>query len=181
MHRILIDQNNIAQACHIQHLLFPQPNCNADRDYENGYLFPDRRREYWMLEEDGEVVGIQGIYDLAIEPEAAWLGWFGILPPYRHKGYAMQALRMFENLARERGYQYARLFTERGDAAAIALYLKCGYFQEEYSCPTDPEALTVPMYIMSKSLYPDCECPRWDNRDIALWYQFSKQGERLYE
>ena len=34
---------------------------------------------------------------------------------------------------------------------------------------------------MSKSLYPGRECPPWDNRDISLWYQFSKQGERIYE
>lgn len=39
----------------------------------------------------------------------------------------------------------------------------------------------VPMYVMSKSLYPHRECPKWGDRDIGLWRQFTKQVERLYE
>ena len=181
MKLIPIDRSNIAAACRIQHTLFQEPECNADRDYENAILFPDRHREYWLLEVDGAWVGIAGIYDLAVDPETAWLAWFGILPEYQRRGYATEALRMFEDVARQRGYLYARLFTERTDAAAIACYLYNGYFQEEYSCSTDRDALKIPMYIMSKSLYPGRECPPWDNRDISLWYQFSKQGERIYE
>lgn len=176
-----IDSGNIAQACRIQHTLFPQPECNADRDYENAILHPQKAREYWLLEVDGTWVGIAGIYDLPVDPESAWLGWFGILPPYQRRGYATEALRLFEEEARARGYLYARLFTEQTDAAAIACYLRNGYFQEAYNCPTDPDALKIPMYIMSKSLYPGRACPPWDNRDISLWYQFSKQGERIYE
>ena len=166
---IPIDQNNIMHACQIQHLLFPQENCFADRDYENGYLYPERGQEYWLLEVDGAWVGTAGIYHLKVEPETAWLGWFGILPEYRRRGYATEAIRLFEDVARSRGYLYARLFTER-----------TGFFQEEYNCPTDPGAKEVLMYIMSKSLYPGRECPPWNDRDISLWYQFSKQGEKLY-
>ena len=180
MKLIPIDQNNIVHACQIQHLLFPQENCFADRDYENGYLYPERGMDYWLLEVDGAWVGIAGIYNLKVEPETAWLAWFGILPEYRRRGYATEAIRMFEDVARSRGYLYARLFTERADAAAIACYLHNGFFQEEYNCPTDPGAKEVLMYIMSKSLYPGRECPPWNDRDISLWYQFSKQGEMLY-
>ena len=123
MKLIPIDQYTIVHACQIQHLLFPQENCFADRDYENGYLYPERGQEYWLLEVDGAWVGTAGIYHLKVEPETAWLGWFGILPEYRRRGYATEAIRLFEDVARSRGYLYARLFTERTDAAAIACYL----------------------------------------------------------
>ena len=176
-----ITADNVAMACRMQHQLFPQEDCNADHDYVNGYTHPERRREHWLIQVGSDFVGIAGIYDLDVEPETAWLGWFGIMPEFRRKGYGEAALSLFEDVARKRGYLYARLFTERTDADAIRLYLRCGFSQEEYSCPTDPDSLTVPMYIMSKSLYMDRPCPAWNNRDIKLWYQFSKQTERLYE
>jgi hypothetical protein len=63
---------------------------------------------------------------------------------------------------------------------AAACRIQHTLFQEP-ECNADRDALKIPIYIMSKSLYPGRECPPWDNRDISLWYQFSKQGERIYE
>ena len=32
-----------------------------------------------------------------------------------------------------------------------------------------------------KDINADRECPKWGDRDIGLWRQFTKQIERLYE
>ena len=181
MDLVRITQDNVATACRIQHLLFPGKGINADRDFVNGFLQPERGKEYWLLQVGEDYVGIAGLYSIRLDPETAWLAWFGILPEFRRRGYATEALGLFEARARERGFLYARLFTERADDAAIACYRKNGYFLEEYNCPTDAGAEMVPMYVMSKSLYPDRECPKWGDRDIGLWRQFTKQVERLYE
>ena len=103
MDLIPITQDNVATACRIQHQLFPGKDINADRDFVNGFLQPERGKEYWLLQ------------------------------------------------------------------------------VEEYNCPTDKGAAMVPMCVMSKSLYPHRECPKWGDRDIGLWRQLTKQVERLYE
>lgn len=181
MELIPITKENVATACRIQHQLFPGKDINADRDFVNGFLQPERGKEYWLLRVGDDLVGVSGLYNIRAEPETAWLAWFGILPGFRRRGYATEALARFEDIARQRGYIYARLFTERTDEAAIRCYLKNGFFREEYNCTTDAGARQVPMYVMSKSLYPDRECPKWSDRDLGLWRQFTKQVERLYE
>jgi RimJ/RimL family protein N-acetyltransferase len=93
---VKITQDNVATACRIQHRLFPGKDINADRDFVNGFLQPERGKEYWLLQVGEDYVGIAGLYSIRLDPETAWLAWFGILPEFRRRGYATEALGLFE-------------------------------------------------------------------------------------
>lgn len=68
-------------------------------------------------------VGITGLYYYPGDRDNAWLGWFGIRKPFRRQQLGSTAMRLFEEMAVARGYQYARLYTDAEDNdAAIAFY-----------------------------------------------------------
>lgn len=55
------------------------------------------------------------------------LYFIGILPPYRRRGYAMQALRLLEDKIRQQGLEEIRLYVFGHNTPACALYEKMGY------------------------------------------------------
>ena len=173
MDLIKIDRSNIGLAREIQRLLFPDSDAavNYLEAVENvsGY-------EYWLVEEEGEFVGISGIYSLPVDPDSAWLGWFGILPKFRRMGLGSRVIRAFEDVARERGFLYARLYTGRYDnEVAKAFYRANGYQEEFYDCPEDPGGLVEPLSIFLKALNESSCVPPWGNKSMNIDEQWKKQ------
>ena len=172
MEYIKIDMGNLDIARDIENTIFPE------YDALNNFLdsFAEGAKgEYYLIKEKETYIGIVGIYSYVDYPDDAWLGWFGFLEPYRHQGYGKQALNFFEELARSRGFRYARLYTDtNNNDDAKGFYKHQGYFEERYLNLKDPASFMYPISIFSKSLY-DERCPHWNNRDIHFTKQVHKQ------
>lgn len=85
-----------------------------------------KRLEYYLGYENGEVVGISGVY--ADSPDECWLGWFGIRPEYRRKCYATNMLGLQLEMMKNYGYKVCRLYTDEViNKAAVQLYIKMGF------------------------------------------------------
>ena len=170
-----ITEDNIDYAVQIQNELFPEEN--ARQNYEesvtgiSGY-------EYYLVYEDGNYVGVTGIYSYPGDNENAWLGWFGIREPYRRKHLGSQVLKMFEDMALRKEYRNTRLYTDAVDnEAAIAFYTANGYTSEPYDNPDDPACRQIKTLIFPKSLIQGFANP-WNNRNIHLSEQIAKQRQK---
>lgn len=85
-----------------------------------------KRLEYYLGYENGSVVGISGVY--ANSANECWLGWFGIRPEYRRKGYAFAMLNLQLEIMKNYGYEICRLYTsEIINKEAVQLYRKIGF------------------------------------------------------
>jgi len=85
-----------------------------------------QRLEYYLGYENGNVVGITGVY--ADNSDECWLGWFGIRPEYRRRGYATEMLKLQLQMMKNYGYKICRLYTYTTiNKEAIPIYLKNGF------------------------------------------------------
>ena len=89
---------------------------------------------YYLAIEDNNIVGFCGIY--SNNKEEAWLGWFGIRPEFRRKGYAQRMLNMLSYIMLEKGYRYCRLYTDKViNNNAYLLYRKNKFVEDsQYKC-----------------------------------------------
>lgn len=82
---------------------------------------------------------------------------------------------MFEEMAVERGYLFARLYTDAlNNDVAIRFYTANGYTGEPYENRQDPACLTNKTLIFSKSLGSH-DLILWNHRNIHLTEQIQKQ------
>lgn len=116
---------------------------------------------------EGEFIGMSGIYTEAIDPESAWLGWLGVMPSYRRLRVATRMLNSFCRECREHGFKYARIYTNENNISARECYKFNGFTEEKYNGPAPDCVLTGgPIYIYSKALYLNEECPPWNDRKL---------------
>ena len=168
-----ITNGNLDIAIDIQNRIFPE--YSAKTNYIEA-IEKKTDNKYFLLSDGSEYVGITGIYSYIVDPESAWLGWFGILEDYRNKGYGSEALLIYEKMARERGYRYARLYTDKFDNdAALHFYKSRGYTFEDYINEKDEASLRFPILIGSKSL-DGSKAALWNNRNIEFTEQIKKQS-----
>ena len=167
-----ITKHNLNVAVQIQAELFP--DYSARKNYEES-LDDAAVCEYHLLYEDDTCVGITGLYYYPGDHDNAWLGWFGTRKPFRRQQLGSTAMRLFEEMAVDRGYQYARLYTDAEDNdAAIAFYKTNGYTCEVYENEEDPASMKYKVLIFSKALGEKGLVP-WGNRNICLTAQIAKQ------
>ena len=168
-------QLKLQTATEIQHRIFTCKGYDAYLNYKESVELATGGR-YWLLRntEEDTYVGISGIYLEEEDTESAWLGWFGILPEFRHKGYAAEALRLFEEDAQKRGFIYVRLYTDTDNHTARQFYEKHGYVGERYRCAEDPVSFQYDLMVYSKPL-PGNEPLSWNNRNLHLQTQFVRQ------
>lgn len=172
---VLIDKSNFDLAVKFQNEIFP--NNDAYRNYYES-VEGLRDASYYLVYLDQELLGIVGIYFEPVDLSSAWLGWFGVKKEYRRNGYGSLIMRFFESLAKEKGYKYARLFTDKyNNDIAISFYKSQGYKSEDYVNKDDPKSIEVPVLVFSKSLGKDI-CPSWNNRFINLTAQAEKENYR---
>ena len=172
---VLITQENFDFAVSFQNEIFP--NNDAYRNYYES-VYGLRDASYYIAYLDDAPVGLMGIYFEPVDLSSAWLGWFGVKKEYRRRHFGSQIIAHFEELARKKGYKYARLFTDAfNNDAAISFYQSQGYFSEPYLNKDDPISEKMTVLIFSKSLFED-DCPKWANRTINLTAQYQKEQYR---
>ena len=169
---VRVTEENVRYAIHIQNTIFP--DYNGEANFLDG-LNGNTDFEYHLVYDGDVCVGITGMYTYDCDPDSAWLGWFGILEPYRRRHYGQQTIRLFEEAARCKGFLYARIYTDRYDNdAAISFYTSCGYSSEIYENADDPACYEYPMVIFSKSLTEKPLVP-WNSKNIHLTEQMVKE------
>lgn len=103
--------------------------------------------EVWLIEVDEKKVGICGIYSLKRDTTEMWLGWFGVLKPYRRMGIGGVALEFMEIEASKAGCKRLISYISKG-TQPLKFYKENGY--TEYPIPIfefeDPNI----MYISKK-------------------------------
>lgn len=179
MKLLVIDRNNLQAASEIQKTLFP--GADAFVNYVES-IKGITDNEYWIIEENGQHIGVSGIYSLPQMRDSAWLGWFGILEKYRRMGLGSKALKLFEAEAKKRGYRFVRLYTGRyNNATAKSFYESNGYIEEHYDCTEDPGSAVEKLSIYSKSLYADTDIIPWKSKNLHIDEQLQKQamGEKM--
>lgn len=72
----------------------------------------------WLATKGGLVTGICGLYSCYNVDDTAWIGWFGVLPEYRHKGFGCAMMHQMEQKAKEQGYHYIATYMYRDDGPA---------------------------------------------------------------
>ena len=89
------------------------------------------------------------------------------------------AIKLFEDMAIERGYRLARIYTDAvQNDVAIAFYKSNGYTCESYENSEDHACIEYRMLIFSKPLMGDDLVP-WDDRNIHLTEQIAKQRKYI--
>jgi len=82
---------------------------------------------YQIVYDRNRAIGLTGIYSHKFKKERAWLGWFGVIPEERRKGFGSSALRKTVDAARNRGYREFKIWTDAGDKSAINFYKRNGF------------------------------------------------------
>jgi ribosomal protein S18 acetylase RimI-like enzyme len=83
-------------------------------------------RRVWVLEQDGQVVGILVLIE---EPEGLLLDNVAVNPAAHGRGYGRMLLEFAEQSAAEGGYNSIRLYTNAAMGENIAMYQKIGYVE----------------------------------------------------
>lgn len=142
--------------------IFPE-----EKDYKcNEFLYSIngnhscKRLEYYFCVVDGKIVGIGGIYSNS--DDECWLGWFGIKPEYRRRGYAREMLKKIFLKMQEYGYKVMRLYTDKSfNYNAYLLYQSEGLV-EDYQYQGN-------IITMAKSL-DNCTIPaQWHGTPLGLY------------
>lgn len=87
--------------------------------------------QFWevsLLRADRDTVGVCGLYRMYDTPRAqAWLGWFGVRPAFRRRGYGSATIHSLADRAREMGCNELWVYTGSSDEAARHFYTKLGF------------------------------------------------------
>lgn len=171
---VKITKDNLELACSIQNKIFPKENARANY-LEQITKAPVRKECNYCIVYLGNIpIGVGGFYSYKIYPNDAWLGWYGILEEYRHKGYGTLTLEKSIELAKDKNYHNFRLYTDEYAKEAHKIYEKKQMLKEEYNREDDQdEYFIAKIYIYSLSLTGD-KVKLWDNKYLGL----KEQGEK---
>lgn len=127
------DEAGIAKVKEIFFDIFPEERPRGDEAFDcyreslQPEMWPGERLTYYLVRgEDGEIVGLTGIYSCIAN--TAWLGWYGVVPSKRKRGYGHAILNATLGEMRCMGYKFARLYTEPDvNADAQPVYKSFGF------------------------------------------------------
>ena len=170
-----INKDNLELACKIQNEIFPL------EDARNNFLEqieknPYRKYMYYCIVYlDSLSIGVTGLYVYHEYPKDAWLGWFGILEKYRNKGYGGKVLDKTIKLARDKGYENFRLYTDEFAYDAHKLYESRNMIKELYDNKDDKDNyIDAKIFIYSLSLNNN-KITKWNNKILGLKEQSDKE------
>lgn len=170
-----ITKDNIELAVKVQNTIFPEED--GRENYIECINKDSYRREltFWIVYDEDETVGVSGLYSYHEYKDDAWLGWFGVLPDKRNKGYGSKILDHFEDYARKQGYKAFRLYTsDELNKEAIKLYTKRGMIKEKYNNKDEDKEVIKSTYIFSKSLTEE-PVEKWNDKYLELTEQADKE------
>ena len=109
-----------------------------------GYLYRNCNARVYVIENDGEAVGLALVREFDEEPLGYDLQQFMIDKRYQGRGYGSAALALILNLLRkERRYDRVEVCVKKADAAAIRLYEAHGFEDSGYVDEDVPDALNM--------------------------------------
>lgn len=171
---VAVTYDNIIQATEFQMKLFPD-YCGF-LSYEKAIK---KQRPYFLIyNEQDELIGTAGvnISDNLVENKTAWLGWYGVDPNFRQRGYGKQILLAMFDEARAMGCETLRLYTSAVLCPeAMILYHKMMDFGEPY----DLEEKHLERWVFTKSLIPGKSATPWGNRSLRLDLEEQRSKESL--
>lgn len=86
------------------------------------FLNPD----YYVLEFNGKVVGISGLYyDYEDPRDILWMDYFAVLPKFQRQGFGTALLKNLEKISKKKKIRILCVFS--GSKEAINFYLKKGF------------------------------------------------------
>ena len=176
---IEITKDNIDFATKIQEEIFP-----GESAYEH-YLYTINKNEeyekYYLVYDKEKIVGITGTYsnEPLEETNSLWLGWYGVLPTERNKGYGTKILKdtidMAKKLIPKYPIKYFRLYTDiKENKEALPLYDKYMDIKEMYHNHNDVN-YDGNCIIYSKSLTQE-KVQKWDDKFLNLKQIIEEQG-----
>src|SRR5258708_32846713 len=84
--------------------------------------------EVFLLRANREIVGVCGLYQMSETPASlAWLGWFGIRPAVRRRGYGSSAIHSLADRTCNMGCNDRLDHTSAVNAVANPAYTKGGF------------------------------------------------------
>ena len=114
-----ITRENLQIAIDVQNEIFPLEDGTKnfiDCISKNPYR---KELDFYLVYFKDTPIGVTGIYSYNEYPDAAWLGWFGVLSKERNKGYGSIIFDKTEELARQKGYKSLRLYTDRSEERRV--------------------------------------------------------------
>ena len=129
----LVNKKNINLATSIQHTIFP--NECAYLHYKDSIDTNNKSNWYYIIKWKDIPIGVIGLYtDDSIDRESIWVGWFGILPEFRSKGFGRKSLLDIIEKAKKYNKRYLRLYTDDDkDSTARNLYRSVMQMYEYYN------------------------------------------------
>jgi len=96
-----------------------------------GIIKKDVPNRFWVLyiikDNKSRPVGITGLYSVKPATKELWLGWFGILPKFRNKGYGRSVMLQLEEIARSHECQKIISYVHDYNVNALRFYKSLGY------------------------------------------------------
>jgi len=173
-----VTKDNIEVAIRVQNIIFPYENGTQnfiDSINKHGYR---KELNFWIVYNSETPVGVIGLYSYHEYPSEAWMGWFGVLPKYRKRGFGGTIFDFFESYARTEGYKNIRLYTDEIDnQEGIKLYYKKGMVSEKYNNKDDIIPSIEKTLIFSKSLTQE-PVQNWNNKYLGLTKQVERQNAK---
>jgi len=122
--------------------------------------------KYYFIKAGKDNAGIIGTYLEKASADCIWLGWYGILPEFRSKGYGKSALLQIIDICKEyKVFKNFRAYTSNYDSIAFGVYESVMDLKEDYVNKDDKVDYEV--YIYTKSLSKEKALP-WSNKYIGI-------------
>lgn len=177
MHYELVTKENLKNAFLIQKAIWKDfPDASH---FVTAITTKDNFFKYFIVMDEGNEIGITGIYPELDGKDTIWLGWFGVKEEYRSRGYGRQILLDTIEMCKKSPYKYFRLYTsEKYDNLAQPLYKKIMQTVEPYNNPND-ENYENSTLIYSYSL-KNHKIELWENKYIGI-KEYEEQSKQSYE
>lgn len=110
----------------------------ADTSVRHGIvtaLHDERIATYWVLEDDGALIGNVSVVKEWSDWNAGYYWWIQsmyLTPPYRGRGLMRSLLQAVQDAARDQGALELRLYVHHENARAITAYHKAGFQDSAY-------------------------------------------------
>ncbi len=107
-------------------------------------IYRDCNGRVYVIENDGEAIGLALVKEFTEEPLGYDLQQFMIDGRYQGRGYGSEALKLIlEELSEERHYDRVEVCVKKDDREAIGLYLKNGFKDSGYVDEDVPDAINM--------------------------------------
>src|SRR6516165_1985326 len=87
--------------------------------------------DYWkvfLLRADGDVLGVSGLYrQPGMAETVCWVGWFGIRPGFRRRGFGTGAMHALIEFAQSLDCKELWVYTGSSDLVAVGFYRSLGF------------------------------------------------------